>query len=225
MKSPKYKNASPAIRLPKGTDITAFLQMILQSVTLEPEKMGSGSGPVTGEKVLTVHAMGPVTGPYGTADNTYATADQDPEATGFIGEITVDMDYRADCDPGFQFISRYSPLSFNYTMGYLTGSTNTPNGYPTGAGITFPLSPQLGDYFIRTDYLPQMLFRWDGRLWVRMSTDVRTGTGFTPDDTSLLSGFINNNNQTELTDGTYVPQSQPLSSILTLAPDPLPPIP
>lgn len=225
MKSPKYKSASPALRLPKGIDVDAFLQMTLQAITLDPVKMGSGSGPVTGDKVLSVRAMGPVTGPYGTADNTYATADQDPVSPGFIGDITIDMDYRADCDPGYQFIARYTPLSFNYTAGYLTGSTATPNGLPTGAGITFPANPQTGDYFLRTDYLPQMLFRWDSQLWVRISTDVRTETGFTAADTSQLSGFINNTAETKLTDGTYVPQIQPLSSVLMLAPDPLPPIP
>jgi hypothetical protein len=31
-------------------------------------------------------------------------------------------------------------------------------------------------------------------------------------------------NETQLTDGTYVPQRQALSTILTLAPDPLPPV-
>ena len=225
MKSPRYKSASPAIRLPKGTDIEAFLQMTLQSITLDPVMIGSGSGPVTGDTALTVRAMGPVTGPYGTADNTYATADQNPEATGFIGDISIDMDYRADCDPAYQFIARSSPLSFDYTAGYLTGSTNTPNGLPTGVGITFPHAPQIGEYFLRTDYLPQMLFRWSGQLWVRISTNVRTDTGFTEADTSLLSGYINNSNETELTNGTFVPQKQALSTMLKLAPDPLPPIP
>jgi hypothetical protein len=44
-------------------------------------------------------------------------------------------------------------------------------------------------------------------------------------DKSQMSGFINNNYETQLTDGTYVPQRQALSTILTLAPDPLPPQP
>ena len=241
MRSPKYKTASPAIRIPKATlqsiwdmtadmssdPIDAFVQLSLQSLELPPEKIGSGSGAVEGDKVLTVHSMGPVTGPYGTADNTYATADQNPEATGFTGTEPYGpntMDYRADCDPGYQFIARSSPRSFGYTAGYLTGSGEPPNGFPTGAGITFPSNPKLGDYFLRIDYLPQLLYRWDGKLWVRISENVRTETGLTSEDQSLLSGFINNDNETRLTDGTLVPQKQPLSSILQLAPDPIPPI-
>lgn len=227
MKSPKYRNPSPAIRVPKNSDIniTAFLQMILQAVTLEPTKIGNGSGPVSGEKILSVYSLGSGIGPYGTVDSIDVTADSDLTALGFDGTITGMMDFTADEDPAYTYIARSTPLSFNYTAGYLTGSTDTPNGFPSGAGITFPLSPQVGDYFLRTDYLPQMLFRWDGRLWVRISSDVKTGTGFTAEDKSQLSGFINNDKQTQLTDGTYVDQRQPLSSILQLTPDTLPPIP
>lgn len=225
MKSPKYKSASPAIRLPKNTDITAFLQMVLQSVTLPAPVIGSGSGPVSGEKVLSVYSLGSGVGPYGTVDSIDVTADSDLYGLGFTGVITGAMDFTADADPAYTYIARHTPLSFNYTTGYLTGSTNAPNGFPTGAGITFPATPALGDYFIRTDYFPQMLFRWDGKLWVRMSTDVRTDTGFSAASQSQTSLFINNENQTKLTDGSYVPQRQPLSSILQLAPDPLPPIP
>ena len=134
------------------------------------------------------------------------------------------MDYRADCDPRFQYIARSSPRSFGYTTGYLTGDGQAPNGFPTGAGIAFPQTPQVGDYFLRIDYSPQLLFRWDGRMWVRISENVRTETGFNATNTSQLSGFINNENQTTLTNGSTVPQAQPLSSILTLAPDTLPPV-
>ena len=87
-----------------------------------------------------------------------------------------------------------------------------------------PQNPQVGDYFLRIDYFPQILYRWNGQLWVRISTNVRTDTGFTANDTSQLSGFINNSNVTVLTDGTTVPQAQPLSGILQLTPDTLPPI-
>ena len=134
------------------------------------------------------------------------------------------MNYRADCDPRFQYIARSTPRDFGYTTGYLTGQGTAPNGLPTGAGLAFPTSPQVGDYFLRIDYEPNVLFRWNGQLWLRVGEDVRTSTGYTVEDTSLQSGFINNqdtiyvNNQEE-----EVPAAQPLSSMLQLAPDPLPP--
>ena len=236
MRNPKYKNPSPVIRIPKQTiqsiwDLTTdiapldvFNQANLETLRIAPQLIGNGSGPVEGETVLSVQTTGPITGPYGTADNTYATADQNPELPGFTGTISTQMDFRADCDPAYQFIARSSPRSFGYTTGYLDGEGVAPNGFPTGAGISFPQNPTVGDYFLRTDYLPQLLYRWDGQLWVRISSNVRTQTGFTSGDLSQQSSFINNSNITVLTDGTTTTQSQPLSSILTLAPDPIPPV-
>lgn len=238
MRNPKYKNPSPAIRISKevamsiwdmtaDTDITqlkSFQQINLETMQLAPERIGTGSGPVEGDRVLVVNSLGAITGPYGTADNTYATADQNPELPGFTGTVSQQMDFRADCDPAFQYIARSTPRTFGYTMGYLDGDGTAPNGLPTGAGIVFPQNPQVGDYFLRIDYLPNILYRWDGRLWVRISENVRTQTGFTSQDLSQQSSFINNSNVTVLTDGTTTTQAQPLSSILTITPDPIPPV-
>jgi len=246
----QYKNSSPVIRIPKAAiksiwDITAdmgydkldvFSTTHLETFTLAPDRTDTNSGRVSGEIILTATSNGPITGPYGTADNTYATADADPELPGFTGTISQQMDWRADCDPAFQFIARSSPRSFGYSAGYMTGDGTAPNGFSTGilgldgasasgAGISFPANPQVGDYFLRIDYFPQLLYRWDGRVWIRVSSNVRTDTGFTDQDQSLLSGFINDTAETKLTDGTYIPQRQALSTALALTPDPIPPQP
>ena len=242
MRNPKFKYASAGIKVSKETlasiwDMTAdsdgsaledkidkFVQASLEMVEERPQLTGSGSGSVETSKFLSVQSLGVVTGPYGTADNTYATADQDPTQTGFTGDITQQMDYRADCDPRYQFIVRSSARTFGYTSGFLTGDGTAPNGYPTGAGIAFPQNPQVGDYFLRIDYSPQILYRWDGKLWVRISTNVRTETGFTVEDTSQLSGFINNQGEIYLNStGEFVESAQPLSSMLEPTPNPVPP--
>jgi hypothetical protein len=238
IRSAQYKNPSPAIRVSKAAiksiwDMTADMgydkldvssTVNIEKITVAPERTSTNSGPVSGEKILSVYSMGPITGPYGTADNTYATADANPELPGFTGTISTQMDWRADCDPRFQYIARSSPRSFGYTAGYLTGDGQAPNGLPTGAGIVFPANPQVGDYFLRIDYFPQLLFRWNGKLWVRISENVRTQTGFaTEANQSQLSSFINDKKQTQLTDGSYIPQRQSLSTMLTLTPDNIPP--
>ena len=241
IRNPKYRKPSAAIKVSKEAlqsiwDMTAdmdhsqivdkFIQASLSVGELAPEKLDTGSGQIEGVKYLTVQSLGPVTGPYGTADNTYATADADPTAPGFTGTISTEMDWRADCDPAFQFIARASPRSFGYTSGYLDGTGQAPNGEPTGTGIAFPQSPQVGDYFLRIDYMPNILYRWDGQLWVRISTNVRTDTGFGADDKSELSSFINNQGEILINNtGEVVPQRQPLSSLLSLAPDDIPPQP
>jgi hypothetical protein len=206
-----------------GGAVEPSATLSLKALTVAPQLTSGGSGPVSGDTMLTIDSLGLITGPYGTADNTYSTADQNPELPGFTDEITPVMDFRADCDPRFQFIARSSPRTFGYTTGYLDGDGTAPNGFPTGAGIAFPQNPQVGDYFLRIDYLPQLLYRWDGRLWIRISENVRTQTGFTSGDLSQQSSFINNSNVTVLTDGTTTRQKQGLSTILTIAPDPIPP--
>jgi hypothetical protein len=79
-------------------------------------------------------------------------------------------------------------------QGYLTGDGKTPNGLPVTSGIAFPSNPLVGDFALRTDYLPNRLFRWDGRRWVKIEDNVRTT--LTPGSSSqtLRSGFINNTN-------------------------------
>jgi hypothetical protein len=142
MRNPNYKNPSPAIRISREVamsiwDMTAdtgipelqsYQPMNLETMQLAPTRIGTGSGPVEGDRVLVVNSLGPITGPYGTADNTYATADQNPELPGFTGTISTQMDFRADCDPAYQFIARSTPRTFGYTMGYLDGVGTAPNG-------------------------------------------------------------------------------------------------
>ena len=246
MRNDKYRYASTGIRIPKEvlaviqsnikdkdidleSMIEKFVQANLSVITESPEMSptGSGSGALEGTKVLSVQITGPVTGPYGTADNTYATADQDPVAPGFTGTEPYGpntMDYRADCDPRFQYIARSTPRDFGYTTGYLSGDGTPPNGLPAGAGISFPSGPQVGDYFLRIDYSPNVLYRWSGTLWLRVSEDVRTTTGFTATDESLQSGFINNDATIYVQqDGANVSSAQGISEMLNIAPDPIPP--
>jgi len=246
MRSDKYKYASSGIKIPKEvldviqfnikdkdidleSMIEKFVQANLSVITENPEMSptGTSSGSLEGTKVLSVQITGPVTGPYGTADNTYATADQDPEQAGFTGTEPYGpntMDYRADCDPRFQYIARSTPRDFGYSTGYLSGDGTPPNGLPAGAGISFPSGPQVGDYFLRIDYSPNVLYRWSGTLWLRVSEDVRTTTGFTATDESLQSGFINNEDTIYVQqDGANVSSAQGISGILDIAPDPNPP--
>jgi hypothetical protein len=232
--NPKFKNASPVIKINGNSlknllDISLndpialkkFLQVNLETGQIAPERIDTGAGQVTGNKVLAVTPVGPITGPYGTSDNIYVFADADPTAPNFGGTINGNIDYRADCDPRFTFIARYSPAGFGYSDGYMIGDGTAPNGIPTGSGITFPSSPKLGDYFLRTDYLPNLLYRFDGSLWIRIGASNRAGVAFDENSTAptQLGSFINNNDTLVLTDGTAVPSQQPLSSLFKLTPD------
>ena len=98
--------------------------------------------------------------------------------------------------------------------GYLTGDGLTPNGFPIAQGIEFPNSPTVGDYCLRVDYIPNRLFRWDGRAWRKIEDSVRTN--YTPgtDNQTLKSGFFNNNKVITNGDGTIANSRQGLSKAL-----------
>lgn len=226
--STEFKNSSPVIRVPldairnfnqsTGQSIQNQIALSFEMAHLMPERIGN-SGRVSGDDVLIGKLLGPVDGPFGTADNMYASADQDINVSGFNGTPSEQMDYLADCDPRFRYVARSSPKSFGYLDGYLIGDGSAPNGLPFKTGDTFPTNAKKGDYFLRTDYKPQVLFRFDGKMWVKISQNVRTGFGFGTNDQSQLSTFINNTNTTELTDGGTMNERQSLSTILTIKPD------
>ena len=78
--------------------------------------------------------------------------------------------------------------------GYLTGNGLAPNGLPVSTGIAFPFGPEIGEYFLRVDYYPNRLFRFDGARWTKIADDVRTP--LTPGITNKtqISSFVNNDN-------------------------------
>lgn len=111
-------------------------------------------------------------------------------------------------------------------VGYLTGDGTPPNGYPYGFGINFPTSPVTGQFYLRTDYLPNRLFRYDGKHWLRYEDNVRmTLNNFGNNDVSSgvhsgksvrqtqKSGFINNINTATIA-GEVVVERQALSKAL-----------
>lgn len=79
--------------------------------------------------------------------------------------------------------------------GYLTGDGSVPNGRTIVSGIAFPSNPSNGDYYLRLDYLPNRLFRYDGRRWVKVEDDLRANIAPNSNET-LRSSFRNNYDET-----------------------------
>jgi len=106
------------------------------------------------------------------------------------------------------------PQRQGYT-GYLLnyGDGDAPNGATFGSGIQFPLDNEKGDYFMRTDFLPNRLFRYDGTRWIKVEDSLRET--LTNDNTrqTQKSGFINNT-ATNTIGGEAVPERQSLSKAL-----------
>jgi hypothetical protein len=97
--------------------------------------------------------------------------------------------------------------------GYLLGDGIPPNGEAFGSGISFPTSSAKGDYFLRTDLLPNRLFRYDGQRWVKMEDNVRMTLTNTDTRNTHKTGFVNNTNTSKIA-GENVTERQSLSQAL-----------
>ena len=105
------------------------------------------------------------------------------------------------------------PVRSGYT-GYLLGDGVAPNGLPNfGADIQFPATAEQNDYFLRTDFMPNRLYRFDGSRWVKVEDAVRMTMTNTDQRQTLKTSFINNTN-TNVIGGDTVTERQSLSQAL-----------
>jgi hypothetical protein len=76
-------------------------------------------------------------------------------------------------------------------QGYLTGD-GIPSSGRVAAGISFPTTPVTGDYFLRLDYQPNRLFRFDSKRWAKVEDAVRTNLTLGSANKTQRSSFVNN---------------------------------
>ncbi len=106
-----------------------------------------------------------------------------------------------------------TPASSHYGF-YYNGDGIPPNGYVAGAGTSFPTSSvNKGDYFLRLDFLPNRLFRFDGIRWVKVEDSMRLTTTNNDTRNTFKTGFVNNSSTTTI-NGLTVEQRQTLSNAL-----------
>jgi len=98
--------------------------------------------------------------------------------------------------------------------GYIIGGDIAPNGEPFGHGIAFPPNPQDGDYFMRTDFLPNRLFKFKANRWNKVQ-DVKRADLYGADTANNQKGtFINNDDATTTVAGETFNEKQSLSKAL-----------
>ena len=106
-----------------------------------------------------------------------------------------------------------SPASSHYGF-YYNGDGVPPNGHVAGAGTSFPTSNvNKGDYFLRLDFLPNRLFRFDSVRWVKVEDAVRLTTTNNNSRSTYKTGFVNNAT-TSTINGLTVAQRQSLTDAL-----------
>jgi len=98
-------------------------------------------------------------------------------------------------------------------QGYLIGDGLAPNGEVFGHGISFPTASVEGDYFLRTDFMPNRLFRFDSRRWVKVEDAVRHNLTNSPTKNTQKGSFINNTKTTNIGGDTVI-ERQAISKAL-----------
>ena len=143
----------------------------------------------------------------------------DTEGNPVYAGVTADQTYRTIERGGY---------------GEINGNTDTwladaipANGARFTAVIAFPATPQDGQFFLRTDYLPTRLFRYSGTRWIKIEDNVRmtmnnlgesdvgTGDRFVGKDVrqTQKADFVNNA-KTATINGKTVKERQSLSKAL-----------
>ena len=77
-----------------------------------------------------------------------------------------------------------------YQLQYFDGDGVPPNGIPVTSGTAFPTTPTDLEFFLRTDYQPNLLFQRQGNIWARVEVDWRQKWEAANDK---LVSFLNNN--------------------------------
>jgi len=101
--------------------------------------------------------------------------------------------------------------SGNYYIKYGGGDGKPANGSPYTFGTSFPSGAEKGDYHLRNDYMPNRLFRYDGKHWLQVSDGARMA--LTDKAPGVVSGFVNNTN-TNTIGGKTVEERQSLTDAL-----------
>ena len=108
-----------------------------------------------------------------------------------------------------QLPSAPSPTFVSKLLGIISCSSRSNSS----SGIQFPNSAQTGDYFLRTDMLPNRLFRYDNSRWIKVEDGVRMTLSNTDTRSTLKTGFINNSTSSTIGGDTVV-EKQSLSKAL-----------
>ena len=100
--------------------------------------------------------------------------------------------------------------------GYLTGDGTAPNGLEVNMGISFPDQAKKGDYFLRLDFVPNRLFRYDGKRWVKIEDAVRSDlTPGAAGNKTQRNSFVNDTNTFQDSQGHTRTERVSLSKVLT----------
>ncbi len=201
-------------------------EMQITSAVLDQAEADAPRSGYDTSKFFTLQRTDDGTAELATVDASQVTADAATQATDEKGNLLFDTDGNP-IYVGQTASSVIMPADGDGYNGYLTDDGVPPNGAPFTAGIAFPINPNTGQFCLRTDYLPNRLFRFDGYRWRKFEDNVRMtmsnlGTSDTAagkpfagkDDRKTQKATFINNTTVSTIDGQTVKEKQSLSKAL-----------
>ena len=209
-------------------DVVSTYEKEMQ-ITAAVLNQAEADAPLSGydtSKYYTLQRTDDGTAELASVDAELVTVDAQTQATDLAGNLLYDTDGNA-IYVGQTASSVILPADGDGYEGYLTKDGVPPNGAPFTAGISFPNNPVNGQFALRTDYLPNRLFRFDGARWRKFEDNVRmTMSNLGASDTAAGETFAGkdirqtqkatfiNNTTVDTIDGHTVKEKQSLSKAL-----------
>ena len=151
-------------------------EMWAQRVIDEQPKYPADDGALTEEQIEQVKSS---VEEEQTGSSTTATAEPPAESPPPVDEFNTPI--RRGADYAVRYKGKvYNLDAFNKlypSMAITADNDKLESASQCGFGEKFPSDPMKGDMFIRTDYLPDRLFKWNGAKWIELdknSTDSYT---------------------------------------------------
>lgn len=161
--------------------------------------------------------------------NTYSFYVLSRKESGLINNLDVSntLDDVSLTDPATNAsVVLYTPSADMY-IAYGSGDDRPPNSPSFEFGNAFPSDASEGDFYLRTDYQPDTLYRYNGKHWVMYEKNVRmTMNQFGAENVALGKYFAGrnirltlktsfiNNTSTFVVNGETIPEKQALSKAL-----------
>jgi len=127
--------------------------------------------------------------------------------------VPTDADGNTDVNDDGSSTPTLKTAKGNYYVGYLTEDGVPPNGAAYGFGTAFPQMSEEGDFYLRTDYFPNRLFRYNGSRWVKFEDNVRAELPSSDTANNQVGTFVNNTTKNVI-GGKEVEEKQSLSQAL-----------
>jgi len=176
----KIERPEPDLDIPVLENEEMWAQRVIDEQPKEQAKYEADDGALTTEQIAQVKAFVEDMPPPAPVHAPIAEPAQEP-----IAEPAAVDEFNTPIRRGADYAVRYQGKVYNLdafnklhpSLAIRADNETLSNASQCGFGDRFPDDPMKGDMFIRTDYLPEKLFKWNSSKWIEVdknSTDSYT---------------------------------------------------